>query len=130
MEMPEISQDYRASFAGSVRGVDEVGHFAFEVHLPSSTPFYGEYRPKRAPNGNDFDIEIVSFGFVYRDNLGNAMPTARRQFTEQQRRIVECLVKGLFADPEARKGKPIFCSQKARFLGGVYFLPRWIRIEQ
>jgi hypothetical protein len=92
--------------------------------------FYGEYRPKWAANQTDFDIEIVSFGFVDRDNIGNPVPTARQQFSGEQRKVVESLVKALIADPEARKGKPIFCSQKARFLGAVYFLPGWIRIEQ
>lgn len=129
-EMQEILQDYRAGFAGSVRGVDEVGHHAFEVHLALSPEVYGEYRPKWAANKNDFDIEIVSFGFVDSKNPGNPSPTARRQFTDQQRKIVESLVKALFANPEARKGKPIFSSQKGCFLGGVHFLPGWIRTEQ
>jgi hypothetical protein len=115
-----------AGFAGFPRGVDDRGHFAFELRLPSHPGLYGEYRPKFAENGNDYDVEIVNFGFVSRNNLGNPNVGARLRFSSQQREVIEDLIVALVSNPEAREGIPPFSSAKSHFLGRIHFLPGWI----
>jgi hypothetical protein len=119
-------QDGAARFIGPVRGSDEWGHNAFELRLPSYPPLYGEFQPKWADNENDFDIEIVSFGFTDERNIANPNAGARRRFSLEQRSIIEGLIVALISSPEARTGISPFSSKKGRFLGHVYFRPDWI----
>jgi hypothetical protein len=114
-------------FAGFPRGGDEYSHPAFEITLPNRPPIYGEWKTKFAANGNDFDVEIVSFGYSDAYNLGNPHPDARLPYSEQDVRTVERLVRDLFATPEARAGVPPFGTPKAVFLGAVTFRSEWIR---
>lgn len=112
-------------FAGLVRGSDEGLHDIFVVSLSGYSMMYGEWRNKWADNGNDFDIEIVSFGFLDPRSVG--IPGARQIFPREERLIIEDLVRALFASDEVRsEAIPTtkFCS---RFLGRVHFLPKWIR---
>jgi hypothetical protein len=115
-----------ARFAGIPRGADERGHFAFEIQLPSYPSLYGEYRPLWAENKNDYDIEIVSFGFSSRDDLGNPYVGARQRFSLQQRKIIEDLIVALVSSPEAQSEVPPFSPNGSRFLGRIHFLPGWI----
>jgi hypothetical protein len=115
-----------AGFASSFRGVDDRGHYAFELRLASYPSLYGEYRPKWAENGNDYDVEIVSFGFASPNNLGNPSAGARLRFSSQQRKITEGLIVALVSNPEARKGTAPFTSKKSHFRGHIHFLPGWI----
>jgi hypothetical protein len=115
-----------AGFAGPIRGGDEALHFVFELRLPSFPALYGEWRPKFEVNGNDFGVEIVSFGYVYRANVANPHPGARRRFSVEQQSIIQRLITALFSSAEAREGIAPFSSKKATFLGGVRFSPGWI----
>jgi hypothetical protein len=115
----------KVAFQGTVRCDDE-GVNEFRVDLPERNPMYGEWRPKFAPNGNDFDVEIPTFGYGSKHNVRNPHPGARVRFTAQEQLAVEQLVRALFADEHRRIGIPPFTSKKARFLGGVSFLPGWV----
>jgi hypothetical protein len=119
-------QNATARLVGLVRGGDEAGHYVFELHLPPFPILYGEYRPRWADNQNDFDVDIVSFGFRSKDNVGNPNAGARQRFASEQRAVLETLITALFARPEARKGKPPFAAAEDHFLGHVRFVSGWI----
>jgi hypothetical protein len=115
-----------ARFAGMGPGADERGCFVFEVQLPSYPSLYGEFGPQWAENKNDYDIEIVSFGFTSRNNVGNPHAGARPRFSSQQRKIIEDLIVALASSPEAQSKVPPFSFKGSRFLGRIHFLPGWI----
>jgi hypothetical protein len=115
-----------AGFAGLIRGGDEAGHFIFEVCLPSSSSLYGEWRVKFEANENDFNVEIVSFGYPIRENASNPHPGARRRFSAEEQNIIQRLITALISSADARKKVFPFGGKKARFLGGIRFSPGWI----
>jgi len=55
--------DGKIRFGGFERGPDELPRDTFAVQLPGRILMYGEWAQKFASNGNDFDVEIISFGF-------------------------------------------------------------------
>jgi len=114
-------------FNASVRSWDEIGRDAFSVELPNYPVMFGEWRAKFAENKNDFDVEIVSFGFFTASSLGDPAPSHRRQFSEGDISIVEELIRALFSSPEATGQVVPFTSKKGNFLGKIHFLPDWIR---
>ena len=116
-------------FAGSVRGVDDAGHDAFELSVSGSQALYGEWTEIYSENGYDFEIEIVSFGYTYIENLGNTHPGARQKFGAHDVNSIRGLIEALFASEEARTGVPAFTSKDARYLGRVIFRPGWVRKE-
>jgi hypothetical protein len=118
-----------ARFAGFPGGADERGHLVFEVQLPSYPSLYGEFGPQWVENKNDYDIEIVSFGFDSRNNVANPHPGARRRFSSQQRKIIEDLIVALVSSPEAQRKVPPFAFEGSRFLGRIHFLPGWIIVD-
>jgi hypothetical protein len=113
-------------FAGAVRGGDEAGHFVFELQIPTFPELYGEWNAIFEANKTDFGIEIVSFGYRIRENVGNPHPNARLKFSGEQRNIIQRLITALFSSAEAREGIPPFTSKKGRFSGRVEFRPGWI----
>jgi hypothetical protein len=117
-------------FAGSVRGVDGGGCDIFEIQAQSRPALCGEFRSRYADNQSDFDIDIVSFGFLDQRNVGNPHPDARQRFSAMERDLIERLTIALFADPKSREGIPPFTSTKGHFLGQVRFTPGWIVLNE
>ena len=115
----------KIAFQGTVRCDDE-GVAEFRVELPGRKPMYGEWRPKFAEDGNDFDVEITTFGYGSKHNVRNPHPDARVRFTAQEQVAVQQLIRALFADESRRAEISLFKAKGARFLGGVSFLPSWI----
>jgi hypothetical protein len=116
----------KIGFASSVLGWDEEPCDAFRVELQDLPTMYGEWRAKFADNENDFNVEIVSIGYVNKRHLRSPYPAHRKRFSAQQGNAVEELIHSLFADEAAKAGLAPFASQKARFLGDVSFIPGWI----
>ena len=54
----------KIGFASMIRGSDEEPRDAFRVELPDRPTMFGEWRAKFADNGNDFNVEIVGFGYL------------------------------------------------------------------
>ncbi len=117
----------RVQFAGIPRSWDEIGRYAFSVELPNQPAMYGEWRAKFAENDNDFDVEIVSFGFLRASSLGDPTPAHRRQFSEGDISIIQELIVALIASPAATAQVVPFTSKKGKFLGKIHFLPGWVR---
>jgi hypothetical protein len=116
----------KIGFASTVRGWDEEPRDAFRVELPDRPTMFGEWRAKFADNGNDFNVEIVSFGYLRESHLGSAHLLHRKEFFAPERDVVERLIRALFADESPKTGAALFATKKARFLGAVNFMPGWI----
>jgi hypothetical protein len=132
--MTEISMTFdwidfpggRARVAGTVRGgKDDGGHDTFEIQLGMHPGLYGELRPVWASNGNDFDIEILNFGYVDPRNVGNQHPDARRNFSALECEALEQMITNLLRRPEAQKDL-LFFKAPARFIGGIRFARGWV----
>ena len=114
-------------FGESGRAWDERGHDMEVVQLPSQSLMFAEWRPRWAANQNDFDVDIVTFGFPRAFIVGSPDPKNRRTVTTSERLTIEELVRALFANAEAKAGVSPFTSRKGKFLGHVHFLPGWVR---
>jgi hypothetical protein len=106
-------------------GIDDGGHDTFEVQLGMHPGLYGELRPVWASNGNDFDIEILNFGYASPTNVGNPHPGARRDFSALEREALEQMITNLLGRAEAQKHL-LFFKAPARFMGGIRFARGWI----
>ena len=71
----------RATFESVIRSWDKSPVHAFSVELTGHLALYGIWRPKWAPNENDFNVEIVSFGWADQNNIGNPNPMTRRKLS-------------------------------------------------
>jgi len=132
----DISSDYfvvleiggaKLRFGGADgRPWDEQWHDMFAVQMPKQPVVYGEWRQKWARNGNDFDAEIIDFG-IFDANMAGAPDANHQVYALRDIQVIEGLIRKLFASAEARSRMPPFSSRKAKFLGGIEFLPGWIR---
>lgn len=131
MGLPTVESEHgEAGFRAGVRGIDEAGHYTFFVRLKNTVMLFGEWRAKWAANQNDFDVEIVRFGYVDENAVDSEHPLARRRFSREQRQVVQHLIRSLFSEPVARNGPIPFSMKSATFLGGVDFRPEWILENQ
>ena len=111
--------------AGTDRGPDELPREAFLAQLPGRLPMLGEWRQRWADNGNDFDVEVVSFGYL--PSYGLEVPLGRQTFNKEERAVAEHLIRGLFSNKAATQKHAAFMPQRRGvFLGNVHFLWGWI----
>jgi hypothetical protein len=115
----------RASFESVIRALDESPVHAFSVELTGHQVLYGIWRPKWVPNGNDFDVEIVSFGWADQYNVGNPNPMTRRKLSVEQAADAKALIVALVEDVDVRRKTVPFSSKIARFLGCIDFQENW-----
>jgi hypothetical protein len=116
----------KIGFKSTVLGWDEEPRDAFRIELSARPTMYGEWRAKFASNENDFDVEIVSFGYKSVRHLGSMLPVHRTEFSASEQSAIEELIRSLFADQTARAVIVPFSSKTAHFLGAVTFAPGWI----
>ena len=107
------------------------------VQLPSQPLMFGEWRPRWAANQNDFDVDIVTFGFPRAFIVGSPDPKNRRTVTTSERLTIKELVRALFANAEAkagcrpsRVGKANFSATFISCLDGLEKLTRGFASEQ
>ena len=118
--------DGKIRFGGFERGPDGVPRDTFAVQLPGRLLMYGEWAQKFAPNGNDFDVEIISFGFPPLYSVSG--PEGLEVFSKIERESVQNLIAALFSNASATGPLPGFRPErKGRFLGRVNYHPGWIR---
>jgi hypothetical protein len=120
--------DAKIRFAAVGRTADERNHEIYETKLPDRPLLYGEWRARYARNGNDFDIEILDFGFIDPHDFGIPSPLRRLRLDRRERSAVQELVLALFANEEARNRGWPFSSSKGRFLGQIFFASNWILV--
>ena len=62
----------RARFIGGVRGPDELGHDGFVIEAVGFPAMYGEIIRRFAANKNEYDLEILAFGWPGKERNGLA----------------------------------------------------------
>ena len=127
----------RAKFNGNVRGWDERGHEAYAVEIGGNIR-YGEIDNSFLPNGNDYNIEIVSFGYAMEDSVG--IPNepgeqgllARGAYTQAQLKIVRSLVSQLVSAGLNFEERPSVLRETptSRFMGEILFREGWANVRQ
>ena len=90
---------------------------------------YGIWSQRWAPNGNDFDVEIVSFGWASTSNTGNPNPVTRTRLSAKQAADVKALVLALFQNAEVRNRTAPFVNKPEQFLGRIDFKVDWIWLK-
>jgi len=121
----------RARFSGGIRGWDEHGHDTFAVEIDGQV-VYGEIEGAFLPNGNDYNVQVVSFGYGVQEavgilNDGSPGRHAQGRFPSEylvrvQSLIVRLIRAGLSFEerPSALRETP-----KSRFMGKVVFPNGW-----
>lgn len=132
---PSIEDDYfrvveaaagKVRFGGVERGTDEIPREVFAAQLTGRPVMYGEWRQKFAANGNDFNVEIVSFG--YPPLYSVAGEAGKESFTGTEMAAIEELVAALFASADAKNQLAAFSPhRRGAFLGSIRFVPGWIK---
>lgn len=119
----------RARFSGGVRGImDEQRHETFAVEV-GGEEYFGEIRNAFLPNGNDYNVEIVSFGYGSDGYVG--MPsTACQTFTKAEISTVQTLIVQLIAAGRQFAQRPNLLTEfpTAHFMGEVIFDEGWVLI--
>lgn len=114
----------RVAFEGMVRA-DPGGARVFRVELPGCHPMYGEWQVIPVSDPDEFDIEIVSFGYLSKENVRNPHPDARKSISLQEQGAVKALVAELFSVPSKTNEKIPFTFNKRPFSGNLVFAKRW-----
>lgn len=124
----------RARFSGGIRGWDEVGHQTFGVEM-DGRELYGEVRTAFLPDGYNFNIEVVSFGYFSKDDVG--MPRLGQSSTSLSsvaaKKARSLIVQLVTYTSELGKSeeRPIvmLITDKAQFMGTVFFSNNWVFIS-
>lgn len=120
----------RARFAGLVRGADQTGHDAFAVWMDGQALF-GEIQRAFLPDGNDFNIEVVAFGYRLDRNLGMPMLGIAHVFAASEVERLQQVIRELVAAGAAWERRPrlLVDYPGARFQGQVLFKEGWILVS-
>jgi hypothetical protein len=116
----------RARFTGGIRGADERGHETFAVEVDGAE-YFGEIDRAFLPNGNDFNMEIVSFGYTDRAYVSAPFPSARETFTPAALEVMQLLICRLVEAVSKAAEKPSIMGEypDAHFMGKVFFREGW-----
>lgn len=124
--MGSVSRGARAIFRG-IRGWDELGRETFSIEL-HRIEYFGELKKSFLPDGYDFNIEIVSFGYSDKNDVG--MPShgvACKAFTLNDLETASSLVVKLVQSTSHSKDAPFAMrkTEKSHFKGEVFFRDGW-----
>lgn len=121
----------RVRFAGSIRGWDERGHDTSAADVDGKV-MYGEIARTFLPNQNEFNIQIVSFGYGVREHVGMPRPAGHDSHargvadaeTPQrvQSRLARWIQTGLHFEDRPRV---LLEYPHARFQGELIFAEGW-----
>lgn len=120
----------RARFNGGIRGGDERRHETYAVEL-NGTILYGEIGNAFLPNGNDYNVEVLSFGYGKEENVGNPLPNARGAFNEAELRVVRSLIVQLIQTGSRSEDRPSILVEypNAHYMGEVLFREGWASVR-
>lgn len=121
----------RTRFSGGVRGImDEQRHETFAVEVDGEA-YFGENQNAFLPNGNDYNIEVVSFGYGRDGDIGMPMRGRTcRVFTVTQASTIQTLITRLIAAGIHYPNRPSVLNEypDAHFMGQVFFRDGWILV--
>lgn len=121
----------RIRFGGAIRGGDEGRHETYSVDIDGIIT-YGEIENIFSTNGNDYNVEVISFGYGMIENVGNPHANARGTYTETQLKLVQSLVVQLIQAGLHFEERPSVLreSLESHFLGRVLFREGWAYVRQ
>lgn len=121
----------RARFSGEIRGGDERGHDTFAIEIDGFVT-YGEIARAFLANRNDFNIQVVTYGYGIRENVGilndgSPGPQAQGVFPPAYLHRVQVLVVRLIRAALQFENRPVVLSEypTSRFQGRVIFPAGW-----
>lgn len=119
----------RARFSGGVRGVDEQGHDTIAVEV-GGDEYFGEVQRKFLSNNNDYNVEVISFGYREKTSLGMPMRGSCRIFTAAEVKIIETLIAKLISAGLHFIDRPYLLNEypNASFMGKVIFRDGWVLV--
>ncbi|MBB4125837.1 hypothetical protein GGR77_001108 [Xanthomonas translucens] len=120
----------RARFSGGVRGImDEQRHETFAVEVDGEE-YFGEIQNAFLPNGNDYNVEVVSFGYGRDGDIGMPMLGACRIFTATQASTIQTLIAQLIAAGMHYPRRPSLLKEypDAHFMGQILYRDGWILV--
>lgn len=118
----------RARFSGGIRGIDdEQRHETFAVEV-NGTEYFGEIQRAYLPNNNDYNIEVLSFGYGSDKYVGLPMLGACEVFIPTEIKIIHALITELVVAGMHFEDKPSLLIEypSAHFLGQVIFANGWV----
>ncbi|MEP7187200.1 MAG: hypothetical protein ABI767_15320 [Rhodanobacter sp.] len=120
----------KAKFSGGIRGGDERRHETFAVEL-KNTVLYGEIENVFLPNGNDYNIEVISFGYGMEANVGNPHPNARGAYTFAELQIIKSLIVQLLQAGLHFEDRPSVLTEypNAHYMGKILFREGWANVR-
>lgn len=123
--------DGKIRFVGGVRGVDELGHDAIAAEIGNRV-YFGEIGNAFLPNRNDFNIEVISFGWPGEEWLGMTTKDACAAFTAAEVETLRFMITELVRRASEWNSKPVIMYEdaKARFMGQVIFRDGWIALKE
>lgn len=121
----------QACFSGGIRGWDELGHQTFTVRLDGSE-YFGEIKKAWLPNEQDFNLEVLSFGYGMKLNVG--IPITSQSvpaFSPETLQRVMSLVVQLVLLTAHSEDKPFVMSEdsESHFMGQVFFREGWALVK-
>lgn len=125
----------RARFSGGIRGWDEIGHQTFAVELDGRS-LHGEVRKNFLPDGENFNIQIISFGYFSKDDVAMPRPgQSSAVFSATGAEKAESLILQLVAyaselDESEQRPFVMSVTEKSHFMGRVFFSEDWIFISE
>lgn len=121
----------RVRFSGGIRGWDERGYDTFAVEIDGDV-VYGEIDNIFLDNHNDFNVEVVSFGYGMRENVGilndgSLGRHAQGRFSSTYLERVQSLVVQLVLAALRFEDRPTVLTEypTAHFQGKVIFPEGW-----
>lgn len=119
-----------ARFVGNIRGWDELGHDAFAVEI-NERQYYGEMRQVFSENQNDYNIEIISFGWPGEEWVGMPMPGMCAVLTVDDVKTAQALIVQLVQIGSKFVDTPsvLYQTSNSHFMGMVIFREGWALIS-
>lgn len=103
-----------------------MGHQTFALEVDGAE-YFGEIRSSFLENKNDFNVEIVSFGWPDKEWAGSPMPGLCKAFTADELVVVQELIIKLVQCGAVSDEKPVvmYEDSEAHFMGKVIFREGW-----
>ncbi len=121
----------RARFSGGVRGiVDEQRHETFAV-VVDGAEYFGEIQRAFLPTNNDYNIEVVSFGYGSAGYVGMRMLGTCQIFSIAEISTIQALIVQLIAAGMQFDDRPSLLTEypNAHFMGEVGFRDGWALVK-
>jgi hypothetical protein len=123
----------RARFSGAVGYIfswNELPHETFCVEM-NGQELFGEVKAIFSENGNNYNLEIVSFGYKDKGNVGAPVDESWVvAVTKIQAQQVTILLRKLISIASELDDPPFVLGRaKELFLGGINFKDGWVRLK-